>query len=181
MVDRYVRGEVSRISPEAPIPVLAASHSEEMLGGAGNVAYNLALMDADVELVGVIGQDSWGTRLRELFEESGIGTEGLVVDLQRPTTLTSRIVSGVQQMLRVDWEDSTDVSGAALDEVLLRAEKLVSDCGAVVLSDYGKGVLTNRVLEAVIAAARAAGVPVLVDPKGTDFSRYKGASLITPN
>ncbi len=181
MVDRYVRGEVSRISPEAPIPVLAATHSEEMLGGAGNVAYNLALMDADVDLVGVIGQDSWGKRLRELFEESGMGTEGLVVDAARPTTLKSRIVSGVQQMLRVDWEDSKDVSGAALDEVLLRAEKLVSKCGAVVLSDYGKGVLTKRVLDAVIAAAREAGVPVLVDPKGTDFTRYKGASLITPN
>jgi D-beta-D-heptose 7-phosphate kinase/D-beta-D-heptose 1-phosphate adenosyltransferase len=181
MLDRYVSGDVSRISPEAPIPVLAATSSEEMLGGAGNVAFNLRSMEAQVDLVGVIGNDGWGRRLRELFEESGIGTAGLVVDQERPTTLKTRMVSGVQQMLRVDWEDSSAVSGAALEEVLERAQKLVANCGAVVLSDYGKGTLTDAVLSTVIAAARVAGVPVLVDPKGTDFSRYRGATLITPN
>ena len=181
MLDRYVVGEVSRISPEAPIPVLAATRSEERLGGAGNVAFNLRAMGAEVELVGVIGDDGWGRRLSEIFEEAGISTNGLVTDGARPTILKTRMVSGVQQMLRVDWEDATAVSGKALDVVLDRARSLVAGVGAVVLSDYGKGVLTGEVLDAVIAAAREAGVPVLVDPKGNDYSRYRGASLITPN
>jgi D-beta-D-heptose 7-phosphate kinase/D-beta-D-heptose 1-phosphate adenosyltransferase len=181
MLDRYVSGEVSRISPEAPIPVLRATSSEEKLGGAGNVAYNLRSMEAQVELVAVIGDDGWGRRLREIFEESGIATGGLVLDSERPTSLKTRMVSGVQQMLRVDWEDPRPVSGTAHAEVLERAVALVSGCGAVILSDYGKGVLSDAVLQAVIAAARKADIPVLVDPKGTDFARYSGASLITPN
>ena len=181
MLDRYVSGEVSRISPEAPIPVLRATSSEEKLGGAGNVAYNLRSMEAEVELVGVIGDDGWGRRLREIFEQSGISTAGLVIDGERPTSLKTRMVSGVQQMLRVDWEEAKPVSGEAQAEVLARAVKLMAGCSAVVLSDYGKGVLSDSVLKEVISAARKAGVPVLVDPKGSDFCRYSGATLITPN
>ncbi len=181
MLDRYVTGEVSRISPEAPIPVLAARHSEEKLGGAGNVARNLAVMGAEVELVGAICDDGWGRALRSLLEEEGISAAGLVVDARRPTSLKTRMVSGVQQMLRVDWEDSTDLDAEASSALLERACSLIAGSGAVVLSDYGKGVLTDEVLSAVIAAARAASVPVLVDPKGSDYTRYRGATLITPN
>jgi len=181
MLDRYVAGEVSRISPEAPIPVLAASSSEEKLGGAGNVAFNLRSMDAEVELVGVIGDDGWGRQLRDILSEAGIGAEGLVVDAGRPTSLKTRMVSGVQQMLRVDWEDASALSGDAQAAVLERAKSQVAACDAVVLSDYGKGVLTSDVLRAVIDAARASGTPVLVDPKGSDFAKYRGATLITPN
>lgn len=181
MLDRYVVGDVSRISPEAPIPVLAATRSEENLGGAGNVAFNLRSMEAQVEMVGVIGDDGWGRELRQLLEDSGLSTKGLVVDADRPTSLKTRMVSGVQQMLRVDWEDSRAISGAALAEVQERALELLKGSGALVLSDYGKGVLTDELIEALILAARSAGIPVLVDPKGTDFTRYRGASLITPN
>lgn len=181
MLDRYISGEVSRISPEAPIPVLKASHAEEKLGGAGNVAFNLLSMQAQVDLVGVLGDDGWGRRLQEIVESSGIGTAGLVVDPSRPTSLKTRMVSGVQQMLRVDWEDGAPVVGAALAGILERVQELIQNCAAVVLSDYGKGVLTDEVLQAVIAAAHKAEVPVLVDPKGSDFSRYRGATLITPN
>ncbi|MEO2093089.1 MAG: PfkB family carbohydrate kinase, partial [bacterium] len=113
MLDRYVSGEVSRISPEAPIPVLTAQSAEEKLGGAGNVARNLAVMGAEVHLVGVIGDDGWGRALRSLLEEEGITSSGLVVEAERPTSLKTRMVSGVQQMLRVDWEDSRELSGGA--------------------------------------------------------------------
>jgi D-beta-D-heptose 7-phosphate kinase/D-beta-D-heptose 1-phosphate adenosyltransferase len=181
MLDRYVTGEASRISPEAPIPILTATSAEERLGGAGNVASNLRVMGAEVELVGVIGDDGWGRALRDGLIAAGLDPAGLVVDPARPTSLKTRMVSGVQQMLRVDWEDSAAVSGEALEALLERALERVASCDAVVLSDYGKGVLTDGVLRAVIDAARAAGKPVLVDPKGSDFSRYRGATLITPN
>ena len=181
MLDRYVSGEVSRISPEAPIPILTATASEERLGGAGNVAFNLRSMEVEVELVGLVGDDGWGRKLREILEGAGIGSAGLVVDGDRPTSLKTRMVSGVQQMLRVDWEDARELSQTARDELLRRALAKVGEVGAVILSDYGKGVLADEVLRGVIDAARAAGVPVLVDPKGADFTRYRGATLITPN
>ncbi|MCB9916688.1 MAG: D-glycero-beta-D-manno-heptose-7-phosphate kinase [Planctomycetes bacterium] len=181
MLDRYVTGEVTRISPEAPIPVLAAKRAEEKLGGAGNVALNLAVMGAEVELVGVVGDDGWGRALRALLEEAGIGTSGLVVDAARPTSLKTRMVSGVQQMLRVDWEEARALDAAASAAVVEKVEAMLASVGAIVLSDYGKGVLTPSVLEAVLVSARLAGVPVLVDPKGSDYTRYKGATLITPN
>ncbi|MCA8979938.1 MAG: D-glycero-beta-D-manno-heptose-7-phosphate kinase [Planctomycetes bacterium] len=181
MIDRYVNGEVTRISPEAPIAVLAARRAEEKLGGAGNVAWNLRSMGAEVDLLGVIGTDSWGDNLRKLLEDAGVHVDGLVTDPSRPTALKTRMMSGVQQMLRVDWEDASPVRGATHDAVLERVAELVARADAVVLSDYGKGVLTPEVLEAVIHAGRAKGVPVLVDPKGTDFTRYRGATLMTPN
>ncbi|HIG12535.1 MAG TPA: D-glycero-beta-D-manno-heptose-7-phosphate kinase [Planctomycetes bacterium] len=181
MLDRYVSGEVSRISPEAPIPVLTAQSAEEKLGGAGNVARNLAVMGAEVHLVGVIGDDGWGRALRSLLEEEGITSSGLVVEAERPTSLKTRMVSGVQQMLRVDWEDSRELSGGAHAALLDGLAAEVERAGAVVISDYGKGVISSELLAAVIAAGRAARVPVLVDPKGSDYTPYRGATLITPN
>jgi D-beta-D-heptose 7-phosphate kinase / D-beta-D-heptose 1-phosphate adenosyltransferase len=181
MLDRYVVGEVSRISPEAPIPVLAAKNAEQKLGGAGNVASNLRAMDADVDLVGVIGDDSGGGELRAIFERTGISTDGLVIDETRPTSLKTRMISGAQQMLRVDWEHPLDVGGEARKLLLERAETLLDRAQALVLSDYGKGVLTEELIARLITGARRRGIPVLVDPKGTGFSKYRGATLITPN
>lgn len=181
ILDRYVSGEVSRISPEAPIPVLAARRSEEKLGGAGNVAANLVAMGAEVEVVGVVGDDGWGRELRSLLEEQKVGVGGLVVDARRPTTQKTRMMSGAQQMLRVDWEDPSTLGGAALAEMVRLLPAKVRASRAVVLSDYGKGVLANEVVACVVREARAAGVPVLVDPKGDDYARYKGATLVTPN
>jgi D-beta-D-heptose 7-phosphate kinase/D-beta-D-heptose 1-phosphate adenosyltransferase len=181
ILDRYVTGEVERISPEAPIPVLAARHSQDLVGGAGNVAANLRAMEAEVEVLGVVGDDSRGARLRALLEELGVGTSGCLVDPSRPTTEKTRMISGVQQILRVDWESSSALAPELGGRLVEGLRERVRRAGAVVLSDYGKGVLSEQVLRAAIAEAREAGVPVLVDPKGADFLRYRGATLVTPN
>ena len=181
IVDRYISGDVSRISPEAPIPVLAASSSELRLGGAGNVAANLRAMEAEVIIVGVVGDDSHGSFLRQLFEAEGIGTGGVISDGSRPTIEKTRMMSGVQQMLRVDWEDTRPIDSVVLARMLEAIPRELEGADAVVLSDYGKGTLTQEVIELAIAEAQARSIPVLVDPKGADFSRYAGATLVTPN
>lgn len=181
IIDRYVIGEVSRISPEAPIPVLAARKSELRLGGAGNVAANLVSMDATVEIVGIVGDDGHGRAMRELFTEHKIGIGGVLMDASRPTIEKTRMMSGVQQMIRVDWEDPRPLDGEALTRILAAIPAAVAGADVVVLSDYGKGTLTEPVLRAAIGAARECGIPVLVDPKGADFSKYAGATLVTPN
>ena len=181
ILDSYVRGEVERISPEAPIPVLAARHTDERLGGAGNVAANLRAMEAEVDLVAVLGEDERAVRLRALLEAAGIDSTGCVVDAARPTTEKTRMVTGAQQILRVDWESSAPIDDVIARRVLAGLEARVRAAQAVILSDYGKGMLGRTVLEGVIALARRAGVPVLVDPKGSDYARYRGATLVTPN
>jgi D-beta-D-heptose 7-phosphate kinase / D-beta-D-heptose 1-phosphate adenosyltransferase len=181
ILDRYVLGDVSRISPEAPIPVLAARGSDRRLGGAGNVAANLVAMQAEVDVLGIIGDDAAGRTLCELFGELGVETTGCVVDKKRPTIEKTRMMSGGHQMLRVDHEDARPLSGEALQLVLAELPERVRRARAVVLSDYGKGLLTQEVLETAIRIAREAKIPVLVDPKGSDYRRYRGATLITPN
>jgi D-beta-D-heptose 7-phosphate kinase/D-beta-D-heptose 1-phosphate adenosyltransferase len=181
ILDRYVAGDVSRISPEAPIPILTARSSDERLGGAANVAANLRAMEADVEVLGVVGDDPLGRTLLGLMQGIGIETGGCVRDPDRPTTEKTRLVGGVQQMLRVDWEKSSALSLESTGRLLAGLERRVRAARAVVLSDYAKGVLTRDVIRGVIAAARKAGVPVLVDPKGGDYTIYRGATLVTPN
>lgn len=181
ILDRYVSGEVSRISPEAPIPVLLATRREERLGGAGNVAANLCSLDAEVALIGVVGDDASGRDLLGLMQSMGVDVDGCVRDATRPTTVKTRMISGVQQMIRIDWEEARPLAPEIESRVLAAIAEQVPRAAGVLLSDYGKGVLTDRVLRAAIEAARAAGVPVLVDPKGQDFRRYRGATLLTPN
>jgi D-beta-D-heptose 7-phosphate kinase/D-beta-D-heptose 1-phosphate adenosyltransferase len=181
ILDRYVTGDVGRVSPEAPIPILAARHSEDRLGGAGNVAANLRAMEASVEVVGVLGTDGLGARVLELFHSIGAETAGVLRLAGRPTTEKTRMISGVQQMLRVDWEDARALPKDAEDALLAGLDARIARARAVVLSDYGKGVLSPRVVAAAIAAAKARSVPVLVDPKHADWSRYRGATLVTPN
>jgi D-beta-D-heptose 7-phosphate kinase/D-beta-D-heptose 1-phosphate adenosyltransferase len=181
IMDRYVVGDVNRISPEAPIPVLAARADELRLGGAGNVAANLRAMEAEAEVIGVVGDDGLGRAMREALEALGVGADGVIIDGSRPTIEKSRMMSGVHQMLRVDREDPRPIDGVIEEAVLARIDAAVGRAAAVVLSDYGKGLLTDRVLRAAIDAARARGIPTLVDPKGADFRRYRGATLITPN
>jgi D-beta-D-heptose 7-phosphate kinase/D-beta-D-heptose 1-phosphate adenosyltransferase len=181
ILDRYVVGDVARISPEAPIPVLAARREELRLGGAGNVAANLAAMGAEVAMVALVGDDGLGRAVRELLEDLSIDASGVEVDAARPTIEKTRLLSGVQQMLRVDREDPTPVEGPVEERVLAAAREAVGRADAVVLSDYGKGLLTPAVNTALIAAARERGIPCLVDPKGSDWGRYQGATLVTPN
>jgi D-beta-D-heptose 7-phosphate kinase/D-beta-D-heptose 1-phosphate adenosyltransferase len=181
ILDRYVSGEVSRISPEAPIPVLAARHVEDRLGGAGNVAANLRAMEAEVEVIGMMGDDANGRRVTELLDAIGVRSHRCVRDASRPTIEKARVISGVQQMLRIDWEEPDPMGEAYEAQVVRSISEALEGVGAVILSDYGKGVLTRRLIGAIIEQARVRDVPVLVDPKGVDYTRYRGATLITPN
>jgi len=181
ILDRYVWGQVERISPEAPIPVLAARATEARLGGAGNVAANLRAMEAEVEILGVLGADERGANVSELLDKIGVAHAGLLRLSDRPTTEKTRMLGSGAQMLRVDWEDARALSEADSARLVQGLEARVRRAGAVVLSDYGKGVLCDTVLRVVIDVAKKCGVPVLVDPKGSDYARYRGATLLTPN
>ena len=176
MLDRYWFGDVERISPEAPVPVVKVARSEERPGGAANVARNVAALGARVGLLSVVGDDEAGRRLQELLEASGIDVS-LHVDPAISTTVKLRVIGRQQQLLRIDFE--TSPSHEVLRAKLVEFELRLSDCDAVILSDYGKGGLTH--IGEMIRMARAAGKKVLVDPKGDDFSKYAGATVVTPN
>ncbi len=176
MLDRYWFGEVSRISPEAPVPVVRVERSEERPGGAANVARNAASLGASVSLLSVVGADEPGRTLAGLL--AGMGVEvSLHEDAQISTTVKLRVLGRQQQLLRIDFENSPnhEILNAKLAEFRGR----VKECDVVILSDYGKGGLTH--ITEMIALAKAAGKPVLVDPKGDDFARYAGATMLTPN
>jgi len=183
MLDEFVYGEVSRISPEAPTPVIAVKRTESMIGGAGNVARNLVALGTRCIFVGVVGDDEAGRALSEALASHPLIEFHLVVDAARQTTRKVRFVSEHHSthMLRADWEMASAVDAGSENALIAHVIKALPRAGAVVLSDYAKGALTPRVIRAVIDAANAAGKPVVVDPKGLDYSIYRGATLITPN
>lgn len=181
MLDRFVYGDVERISPEAPIPVVRIRRETAMLGGAGNVARNLAALGARPAFVSVVGDDPAGRETAGLLAALDGAEPRMVVEPGRLTTIKTRYFAASQQLLRADMETSEPVAGAAQDDVVASAAALLPDVAALVLSDYGKGVLTPAVVARLIAAAAAAGVPAIVDPKGRDYTLYRGASLLTPN
>jgi D-beta-D-heptose 7-phosphate kinase/D-beta-D-heptose 1-phosphate adenosyltransferase len=183
MLDDFVYGEVSRISPEAPAPVLAVTRSDLVVGGAGNVARNIAALGARCIFIGVLGDDEAGRLLAAKLGSEPLIESHLIVDPSRPTTRKVRFVSEHHSthLLRADWELAKPVDGATETAVLERALAALPRAASVVLSDYAKGVLTPRVIRALIDAAQGLGKPVIVDPKGKDFSIYRGATLITPN
>ena len=176
MLDRYWFGDVTRISPEAPVPVVKIDHTEERPGGAANVARNIAALGARAALLSVVGTDEAGQTLAKLLRESAIDAS-LHGDAGLATTVKLRVIGRQQQLLRIDFENAPDheVLKAELAEY---AERL-GNCDVIILSDYGKGGLAH--IATMIRLAREAGKPVLVDPKGEDYARYKGASLMTPN
>ncbi len=176
MLDRYWFGEVSRISPEAPVPVVKFGRSEEVPGGAANVARNATALGAQVTLLSVIGDDEAGARLRELVEAEGV-VASLHKDPSIPTTVKLRVIGRQQQLLRIDFE--TLPSHEVLADKLAEFESLLAGCDVLVLSDYGKGGLVH--IAKMIELGRAAGKVILVDPKGDDYSRYHGATVVTPN
>ena len=182
MLDEFVYGEVSRISPEAPTPVIACKRSELMVGGAGNVARNLVSLGTRCVFVGVIGNDDAGRALCDALAGNPLIEPHLVVDGARQTTRKVRFVSEhhSMHMLRADWENALPIDAAAEDSLIRRVTAALPGVGAVVLSDYAKGALTARATRAIIAAANKAGKPIVVDPKGRDYSIYRGATLITP-
>lgn len=181
ILDRYVAGAVERISPEAPIPVLSVERAELRLGGAGNVAANLRAMDARVSVVSVIGDDSSGAELLELLVDVGVTVTGVVTDAARQTVRKTRFLSGVQQILRVDWEEQAAVGEETAAALQAEVSALMADVDAVVLSDYGKGVLSSELCAHALSQARERGLPVVVDPKGCDYTKYRGATLVSPN
>jgi len=176
MLDRYWFGEVSRISPEAPVPIVKVGRSEERLGGAANVARNVAALGAKVDLLSVIGDDEAGAAIERLLGVEGIGT-GLQRDAQISTTIKLRVIGRQQQLLRIDFEKEPGTE--ALESKLADFERRLPDADVIILSDYGKGGL--RHVAEMIAMARRAAKPVLVDPKGDDYARYRGATVLTPN
>jgi D-beta-D-heptose 7-phosphate kinase/D-beta-D-heptose 1-phosphate adenosyltransferase len=179
ILDRFVHGRVERTSPEAPIPVLAIAGEAELPGGAANVARNAAALGASVALLGAIGEDAPGQALQRLAQASGADVS-LVAEPGRPTTVKTRFLAGVHQLLRADRESLRPVSDAAVARLRAAAEKELARADAVVLSDYGKGVLAGSLANELIRRARAAGRFVAVDPRG-DWARYRGADLLTPN
>jgi len=181
MLDRFIYGEVERISPEAPIPILRILRERAMLGGAGNVVANLRALGATVHMVSVIGQDEPGFAIREKLDELVSNQEGLVVSTGRPTTVKSRFVASTQQVLRADFEETREIGSEVLENVLTNIKTLIPQSDVVILSDYGKGVLNDEVIEKTIAWAAEHNLPVIVDPKGNDYRRYRGAALVTPN
>ncbi len=184
MLDDFVYGQVTRISPEAPTPVLAVERSEVEIGGAGNVARNIAGLGARCIFVGLIGKDDAARTLTDAFVKlKDRVVPNLVVDPARHTTRKVRFVSEHHSthLMRADWETAQPASAESEDGVIAKADAALPNVGAVVLSDYAKGVLTERVIRAIIGKARGLGKPVIVDPKGHDYSIYRGATIITPN
>ncbi|MFH1985216.1 MAG: D-glycero-beta-D-manno-heptose-7-phosphate kinase [Pseudomonadota bacterium] len=181
MVDEYVWGEVNRISPEAPVPVVNVTREEYTLGGSGNVINNLVAMGARVAAAGVVGDDAHGRRLLEQLTVMNVDTAGVVRCMDRPTIQKTRIMSGSQHVLRIDRENTATIPASVLNQIATAVEARLPLTNVMIISDYGKGLMAPSLLKRLIAAARARSIRIIVDPKGPDFSHYAGASLVTPN
>ena len=183
MLDDFVYGDVTRISPEAPTPVLSVRHNAVEVGGAGNVARNIAALGAQCIFVGLVGNDEAGRAVSRALAELGAVIPNLVIDNTRQTTRKVRFVSEHHSahLMRADWETTEPAGAESQAAIVAHAEAAMAKANAVVLSDYAKGTLTERVIRAIIEAARRLRVPVIVDPKGHDYRVYRGATLITPN
>jgi rfaE bifunctional protein kinase chain/domain len=181
MLDEYIWGDVRRISPEAPVPVVEVRRRTRAPGGVANVAAGIVAFGGRAVIQGVIGQDAAAEGLRGSLQELGVSTDGVVVDSSRPTTCKTRVIAHAQQIVRTDDEQRGAFDFRIEDLLLSRITKHLPSADAVVLSDYDKGVLSPRVAHEVIAAAARAGKPVVVDPKGRDYAKYRGATVLTPN
>jgi D-beta-D-heptose 7-phosphate kinase/D-beta-D-heptose 1-phosphate adenosyltransferase len=181
MLDEYIWGRVERISPEAPVAVVDVERETRTLGGAGNVANNLVALGAQVEVLALVGEDNPAGLLKEELRRLGIDPQGLFADPQRRTTRKTRVFANQQQVVRIDRETRLPAAPAFVEWALDRLDPLLPSLNALILSDYGKGTLTSRLLPEVIRRARKQNLPVVVDPKGADYSPYAGATVITPN
>ena len=181
MLDEYLWGHVNRISPEAPVPVVEVQRRSFTAGGAANTAANVASLGGRAIVAGIVGDDSAGQRIRDLLDGQGIDSTAIVVDSSRPTTTKTRVIAHSQQMVRIDHEQPGALSDAVEKELLAQLEIRLHQVRAAVVSDYGKGVITSSLCERFIELAKAARVPVIVDPKGTDYRKYRGATVVKPN
>ena len=180
MLDVYLQGDVDRISPEAPVPVVRVRERRDALGGAANVAQNVAALGAHAALVATAGDDVAGRRLREMLAALDTAPDALV-DIGRPTTTKTRVLARSQQVVRFDEEEDADLAGADADRVMAAVGRAVAEADALVLEDYNKGVLVPRVIEHAVRQARTRGIPVVVDPKYRHFFAYRGATVFKPN
>ncbi len=181
MLDRYIWGDVERISPEAPVPIVRLRGESSSLGGAANVAANVAALGAEVQLFGVIGDDTEGEQFRELTKQRDFGTNGVVTAPSRPTIIKTRIIAGSQHLVRIDRETTGSFEHGVVRKLLVRFKAALGGIDSVILEDYNKGVLTADFISEIIESCRSAHVPVGVDPKHENFWAYKGASLFKPN
>ena len=181
MIDHYLWGRAERISPEAPVQVVDVGHETTVLGGAGNVVNNLIALGAAVSVASAIGDDANGRELTLMLNAIGVKTEGLVTQHGRKTSKKSRVIAANQQILRYDKESKDAITDASVRQILSAVEKALPAYDIIILSDYGKGVITPELAQGIIAMARAGGKKVLVDPKGRDYAKYRGAHLLTPN
>jgi len=181
MLDEFIWGTVSRISPEAPVPVVEIQRESQCLGGAGNVVNNLRALGAQVIPVGVIGNDAAGEKVKAKLEENGTKTAGLIVDSTRPTTIKTRIIAHNQLVVRADRERRSSITPDLEEKLLSSFKRLIEDVSAVIISDYDKGVLTPRVLTEAITLANQRALPICIDPKIRHFAYYRNATVITPN
>jgi rfaE bifunctional protein kinase chain/domain len=181
MLDEYLVGDVRRISPEAPVPIVDVNSRTHVPGGAANVASNVASLGGDPVLIGVVGSDDGADHLRSVLKMNGVSSEWLITANDRPTVTKTRIVSGQQQIVRLDREITAEISRTDANAVLAAFEQNIADVDACLLSDYAKGLLTADICARVISRARQLRKPVVVDPKGASFLKYFGCSVITPN
>lgn len=181
ILDEYLWGEVRRISPEAPVPVVEIRSRTVVPGGAANAAANIVSLTGRALLGGVVGRDDAADKLAEALRQVGVDPSGLVSESERVTTTKTRLIAHGQQVVRMDSEQRTALSTAAQDTLLQWTDRHLPEVDACVLSDYGKGVVSNRVAEQVIRGARRLGKPVIVDPKGTNYAKYRGATVVKPN
>ncbi len=182
MVDAYLKGKVNRMSPEAPVPVVDLFAKDERIGGAGNVALNLAALGASPIICSVIGADSEGERLIQLFKESNIATDGIYASSNRRTTVKTRVLSNNQQLLRIDSEDTNLINEAEEAQLLTQISSVLENgIDGIIFEDYNKGVLTPSLIASVLSLAKAQQIPTTVDPKKDHFFAYKGCTLFKPN
>ncbi|MBC3542423.1 bifunctional heptose 7-phosphate kinase/heptose 1-phosphate adenyltransferase [Rufibacter sediminis] len=181
MIDAYLWGKSTRLSPEAPVPIVNRTKIEQRLGGAANVALNVQSLGATPLLCSVVGDDPDGEALLRLLQEQGQTAEGIVLSSERPTTVKQRIISGGQQLLRIDSEVETDLSAAERQALVQRFQGLLDQAHVVIFEDYDKGVLSVEVIKELLRLAKQAGIPTVVDPKKKNFLSYKGSTLFKPN
>lgn len=181
MLDRFIYGSVDRISPESPVPVLSIKREDYMLGGAGNALANIATLGAKGVILSVIGEDEEGAKIANLIKKQGMSADGLITLSDRPTIVKTRYLAGHQQLLRTDFEKNTAIDKQTQDILLEKAGAYIKNVKALIISDYGKGLLGKDLIASIIKLAKKHKVPVIVDPKGFDFTIYKGATAITPN
>jgi rfaE bifunctional protein kinase chain/domain len=181
MIDHYIWGDATRLSPEAPVPIVNVKNESTTLGGAANVAQNLVALGARVTLGGVIGDDAFGVRLIEILASEGIATDAILKDAQRPTTVKTRVVAGSHQLVRVDREITDPIFSELEDELVTKLDHYINEADIVLFSDYGKGLFSEGLTQRLIKLANEKQKKVIIDPKGLDYDKYKGAFIIKPN